>query len=226
MQSSLCWMRDIHCVFWFLLFFWFFFPVLWNVVGAVTHCSPSRKDHCFSLSVLIIFMHMKKKSWLKTCGAGFISSPRWRRIKTTMTEKKKKTIVPCCCLYKHAFRFSLRSNCGFKKMGWLYHYSLLYITSGYWNTFMNFWWWDAESLRSARSLALTRLQRHTHGVYISAALTASLLKTFNNSPRISFATCRNKSWALIFDVPLRSVSWREADGRPPALTEVGFIAWT
>lgn len=69
MRCSLCCMRDIHCVFSFLLL-----SVGWNVVQAVTYCSPSRKDHCFSLSLLIIFIHMNKKSWLKSCWAGLISS--------------------------------------------------------------------------------------------------------------------------------------------------------
>lgn len=73
-QYSVC--RVLYCV--FRTFSSFF---LW----AVTY--PTRKDHCFSLTLLIIFMHMNKMSWLKSCWAGLISSAQWR-IKTPKTERK------------------------------------------------------------------------------------------------------------------------------------------
>lgn len=119
-----------------------------------------------------------------------------------MTEKKQKTIVPCCCLYKHAFRFSLRSNCGFTKKGLTVPlFSLVHNQRILEHIHEFLMMGRGEPPACPQSGPNSPPSPHTHGVYISAALTASLPKTFNNSPRISFAACRNKSRALIFDAP-------------------------
>lgn len=160
MWRSLHRMRYIHCAFRrFLLF-----SVGWNVVQAVTYCSPSRKDHCISLSLLIIFMHKKKKSWLKSCWAGLISSPQWSGIKTKRTERKKKNPLFHTAASINTIYLILRVNCRQTRSE---HTLILFCvvhTCRYSKTFMNCWWWLAKRSQTAVFLN-SSLHHHRRGLY-------------------------------------------------------------
>lgn len=182
----------------------FFFSRGWNVVQAVTYCSPSRKDHCISLSLLIIFMH--KKSWLKSCWVGLISSPQWSRIKTKGQKERKKSIVPVASINTIYFEFEgklclCRQTADLSVPSYCF---ALFIPA---DAVKHSWIVD-DGLRNVtrRRFSLTRLSIATRGVYIrrSSSIVADAL---NNSLHITFGACGKTSWALIFDALFASWSW-------------------